>query len=405
MVLKSLLEESYLRQQLQVSELKYSIVRQKNSLYNSDNNFVEVITGIRRCGKSILLKQLINNYQSIAYVNFEDPRLFGFEVADFSKLDEIMGNPDAYFFDEIQNINSWELFVRNLHDRGKKVFIAGSNASLLSAELGTRLTGRHLRKELFPFSYTEYLDFTKTENTLENFSKYFSLGGFPEYITLQNPEVVHNLLKDIVFRDIAIRHSIRNTQVLMDLTLYLLSNVGKEVSYNNLKNTLGFGSTNSVTDYVSWLEDAYLLQILHKFSWSAKKTLINPKKIYGIDNGLVAANTLSFTSDQGRMLENMIFIHLKKNYEKVFYFKEKKECDFVVFNNQKCTFALQVCYEVTIDNQKREVEGLVEALDFFDLPKGFIITYNQKDTLFFKSKTIELLPAFQFLFDKTYQSP
>nr|MCU0342168.1 ATP-binding protein [Spirosomataceae bacterium] len=294
--------------------------------------FVEVIAGVRRCGKSTLLGQLMaQTGGNVAYLNFEDARIFGFELSDFQKLDEIIGsNQAAYFFDEIQNVETWEIFVRQLHDRGEKIFITGSNASLLSRDLGTRLTGRHIRHELFPFSYTEFLRHQSLHNSTEAMEVYLEKGGFPEYINLPRVEILQTLLKDIVLRDIAVRYGIRNAKTLMDLTLFLLSNIGKECSYNRLKNTFSIGSANSVSDYLAWLEDAYLLFFLPRFSWSAKSIAINPRKVYAIDNGLVNANSLSFMQDKGRLLENAVFLFLRQRYDALYYFREQKECDFVV---------------------------------------------------------------------------
>lgn len=396
MVLKSEILKSYQEQQ-QLINGSQSINRRDLSLYESKTGLVEVVTGIRRCGKSTLLKQLMKSFSKVAYFNFEDPRIFGFDTQDFSKLDEIMGNDNsAYFFDEIQNIPNWELFIRQLHDRNQKVFITGSNASLLSKELGTRLTGRNLRKELYPFSYQEFLEFTENESSEKSFGLYLNLGGFPEFLKFQNIEILQNLLKDIVYRDIAIRHNIRNTNQLMNLTLYLLSNIGKQISFNGLKKIFEIGSANTVSDQINWLQDAYLLFLLPRFSWSAKQIMVNPKKVYTIDNGLASVNTLSFTEDIGRMLENAVFLYLKQNHEKVYYFKEKKECDFVVFDQQKCSLLIQVCFELHIENQKRELDGLKEAMDFFDKKIGFIVTMNQNDTLKIDNKVIELIPAYQF---------
>ena len=228
------------------------------------------------------------------------------------------------FFDEIQNVKGWEVYVRQLHDRGQKVFITGSNASLLSRELGTRLTGRYLAYEIFPFSYPEFLEYHAWEDNTENFQNYLDLGGFPEFLRDRNPEILQNLLKDIVFRDIAIRYSIKNTKTLLDVTLYLISNVGKEISYNGIKKTFEIGSANTVSDYLNWLGDAYLLFFLPRFSWSAKSISKNPKKVYCIDTGFARANSLSFSKDQGRLLENLVYLILRKTSYQLFYFREKE---------------------------------------------------------------------------------
>ena len=207
MLLKSEIENSYILQQEYI-KMKLSYTERnylKNITFKSQH--IEVVSGIRRCGKSTLMKLLIKQYgNKIAYFNFEDPRVYNFEISDFQKLDEIIGTgKEAYFFDEIQNVDAWEIYVRQLHDRGEKVYITGSNASLLSKDLGTRLTGRHLRHELFPFSYSEFLSFLKYKDSPDNFNKYVQNGGFPEFLKEKNQEILQTLLKDIVLRDIAIR--------------------------------------------------------------------------------------------------------------------------------------------------------------------------------------------------------
>ncbi len=397
MVLKSEIEAAYLFQQEKIRQNKTVVTRNKNVSVATNNDFIQVISGVRRCGKSTLLNFLLSKYKKVCYLNFEDPRIINFEVADFYKLEEIIpNNVEAYFFDEIQNVPQWEIYVRQLHDYGKKVFVTGSNASLLSKDLGTRLTGRYLNTELFPFSYSEFLVFEKKEADLQSLEKYLKKGGFPEFLKIKNEEVLQNLFKDIVLRDIAIRHGVRNTKVLVDVALFLLSNIGKETTYTSLKNAFQIGSTNTVIDYLSWLEDSYLLFFLQRFSWSAKSISINPRKVYAIDNGLIHANTLSFSQDKGRILENAVHIYLRNNGSKMYYFKEKNECDFVIFDKEKCSTAMQVCYELNADNKTRELNGLLEAMTFFDLTEGFIITQNQKDILQIEGKTIHLLPAFEY---------
>lgn len=396
MILLSEIQTAYELQQLNNKDVSSLINRLNQDLYSISTKHIEVITGIRRSGKSTLLRQLQRKFQTTAYFNFEDPRIFSFEVSDFPKLGQIMGEAEAYFFDEIQNIPKWELFIRNLHDKGKKIFITGSNAEMLSSELGTRLTGRYLRKEIFTFSYQEFLLFNNETSSIEHFSDYLHKGGFPEFLQYSQVELLQQLVKDIVYRDVCIRYGIRNTQTVMDLTLYLLSNVSKELSFNNLRKTLHIASTNSVADYVHWLEESYLVFLVPRFSWSLKQMLINPKKLYAIDNGLIQANTLSFSVDKGRMLENAVFLYLKQKFEKVYYFKDKNECDFVVFNANACKGVFQVCYEVTTDNQTREFNGLVEAMNFFNLTKGIIITYNQNDQLTYHGKEIELVSGMDY---------
>lgn len=400
MVLKSEVEIAYRLQQDYIKSAHSFIPRQYTNV-KLGSSHVEVISGIRRCGKSTLMDQLKHRYKTgTAYFNFEDPRVHDFEVADFQKLDEVIGQKKkVYFFDEIQNVPSWEIYVRQLHDRGKKVFITGSNASLLSKELGSRLTGRHLRHELFPFSYVEFLLYKKLKNSQTAFEYYVQHGGFPEYLRDENQEILQVLLKDIVSRDIAVRYGIKNTRTLMDITLFLISNVGKEVTYNSLRKAFNVGSANTVSDYLSWLEDTYLLFFLQRFSWSAKNRAVNPRKVYAIDTGMVNANSLSFTKDKGRLLENIIYLFLRQKNFDLSYFREQAECDFVVFEKGKCKMVIQVCEQLHNENKARETKGLLEAMDFFGLKSGIIITQKQKDILEFDKQTIQLIPANQFMME------
>ncbi|OOG74305.1 ATP-binding protein [Algoriphagus sp. A40] len=375
--------------------------REASGKIKPTSTHIEVITGIRRCGKSTLMRQLIaETHASYSYLNFEDPRIFGFEISDFPKLDEVFGEETSvYFFDEIQNVPGWEVYVRQLHDRGEKVYVTGSNASLLSSELGTRLTGRHLAYEIFPFSYPEFTDYSQLQDSAESFLEYLLSGGFPEYLRDRNPEVLQNLLKDIVFRDIAIRYGIKNTKTLMDITLFLISNVGKTMSFNSLRKTFEVGSPTTVSDYLSWLEDAYLLFFLPRFSWSAKSISKNPKKVYCIDTGFARANSLSFNDDRGRLLENLAYILLRKTKLDLYYFKEMKECDFVVFEGNTCKWLIQVTEKLHVDNQKREMDGLLEAMEFFGKTEGYILTLNQTDSFSSDGKAIHILPVKDFLRD------
>jgi uncharacterized protein len=402
MVLKSEIEAAYKKQQEVLLQKTKFIARDYHAKILPKGKHIDVVSGIRRCGKSTILRQVMmstyyKHKKNIAYFNFEDPRVYDFDLSDFDKLDEVMGNNNAaYFFDEIQNVKAWEIFVRQLHDRGAKIFITGSNASLLSKELGTRLTGRHLRHELFPFSYAEFLAYKKIKNTNTAFENYIEHGGFPEYLRDLNIEVLQMLLKDIVLRDIAIRYGIKNTKVLMDLTLYLLSNIGTECTYNSLRKTFEIGSANSVSDYLTWLEDAYLLYFLPKFSYKVKNITVNARKVYAVDNGLVNANTLSFSKNKGRLLENAVYLFLRQQAYQLYYYRENKECDFVGFDKDKCKMVIQVCEEVHSDNKDRELAGLIEAMDFFKLKVGYIVTKKQTDTLKIGGNVIHLIPATDF---------
>jgi len=400
MILKETLREVVRAQKEELAESEYGTEREECGKIDLNVPFAIVVSGIRRCGKSTLLRQVMKKTKNFYYFNFEDPRATGFEVTDFQKLDEIFKEEyketDYYFFDEIQNLQKWELFVRTMLDKKKHFMITGSNASLLSKELGTRLTGRHLKHELFPFSYQEFLNFTSKKIGADSFGEYLKSGGFPEYLLYCKTEILQELFNDIIMRDIVVRHKLRSPKVIKEMALYLITNVGVEFSYNNLAKTFNLGSTNSAVAFVSYLEDSYLIFTVSKFDYSLKKQMVNPKKVYSIDNGLSSANSISFSSNKGRMLENWVFLDLKRTGKEIFYFKGERECDFLVREKNKITAAIQVCYELNEENKERELSGLVEALEKFNLTEGAILTYNQEDELKVSGKTVFVKPAWRW---------
>jgi len=403
MILRETLRQIAREQREELTKLEYGVEREEGNKIRLNMPFAIVISGIRRCGKSTLLRQIMKKIKKFHYFNFEDSRATTLEAGDFQKLDEIFreetGERDHYFFDEIQNVQGWELFVRALLDKKKRVMITGSNASLLSKELGTRLTGRHLRHELFPFSYKEFLSFTSKKAGAESFGEYLKSGGFPEYLRYGKTEILQGLFNDIIMRDIVVRHKLRSPKAIKEMALYLISNVGVEFSYNNLAKTFNLGSTNSAVAFVSYLEDSYLAFTVSKFDYSLKKQAVNPKKAYSVDNGLSSANSVSFSSNKGRLLENHVFLDLKRAGKEIYYFKGVKECDFLVKGKDRIIAAIQVCHELDEDNMKRETDGLVEALEKFNLPEGLILTYDQEDELKISGKTIRVKPAWKWSYD------
>ncbi len=403
MILKDVLKEILRSQAEEFKRLEYGIEREKLKEITISTNFATIISGIRRCGKSTLMRQLMKKHTSFYYFNFDDPRAFGFELSDFQRLDEVfkeeLGERDCYFFDEIQNVDRWELFIKSLLEKKKRVVITGSNASLLSRELGTRLTGRHLTYELYPFSYAEFLAFTKQNTGVTSFEEYLKNGGFPEYLKEKNPEVLRQLFNDIIARDISIRHKIRNLKTLKGMALYVLSNVGKEFSYNSLKKTFELGSVNSVISFISFFEVSYLLFTIPRFDYSIKKQLVSPKKMYAVDNGLSRINSTSMSDDKGRLLENVVYMHLRRKYRDIYYFKDKQECDFLVKDAGKITSAIQVCLKISDENKDRELNGLLEALDKCNLKVGSIITLDQEDKLKIDGKTILVKPAWKWMLE------
>jgi len=409
MIRKDILEKVIEDQKKWLLKVDTGVKRDYLEKLKFSKNFVLVISGIRRCGKSTFLSQLLKKKDNFYYLNLEDPRLEGFDLKDFEKSDRIFSEKQKgggegkesgiYFFDEIQNISNWEKYVRFLVDRGKQVVITGSNASLLSKELGTKLTGRHLRKELFPFSYNEFLRFEKLKNTEKSFEKYLFQGGFPEYLKNKDQTILHELLNDVVMRDVAVRFDIKNTSLLKKLAIYLLTNTGKEFSYNSLKKSFNVKSVQTVIDYISYFEDSYLLFTVPMFSYSYKKQQVNPKKVYSIDNGLSSANSVSFSKDKGKMLENQVFLSLRRVHNEIFYFQDKGECDFIVKEKNRVGETIQVCYELNDENEEREINGLLEAMEKFNLKKGLILTFNQEDKIEKQGKEILVKPVKDWLME------
>jgi predicted AAA+ superfamily ATPase len=362
-----------------------------------------IISGIRRCGKSTLLQQIIKTIEDkTLFINFEDPRLAGFDSGDFNRLQEIVvaRGINILFFDEIQNIEKWENFVRFSLDQGYRVFITGSNASMLSRELGTKLTGRHISKELFPFSYSEYLAYTDKGADAQSTNKYREQGGFPEMLKTGRYEVLMNTFNDIVTRDIAIRYNIKNISALQQLAVWLVSNTGKPVTGNSLRKLFAIGSSSSIMEYLSHFTDAYLFFFVSRFSYSHKVQIVNPKKVYTIDNGLIEANSVSFSSDNGRLLENMVYMQLRRRTREIYYFSEKNECDFVVFERNKISGIYQVCWQLDQHNLDREFAGIISAMDFFGVKKGTVISHNQSDSFTKAGKAISVIPFYKWAMDK-----
>jgi len=359
-----------------------------------------IVTGIRRCGKSTLLQQ-INTASggSSIYLNFEDPRLAGFDLSDFNRLHEIAekNKVTAYFFDEVQLIDKWESFIRFRLDEGYRIFITGSNATMLSKELGSKLTGRHISKELFPFSYQEYLSFTNQQMGEESSVRYLTSGGFPEFLKTGLPEVLMQAFNDIIIRDIALRYNIKNTTLLQQLAVWLVSNCGNLFTGNSLRKLFQISSSSSVMEYLSYFANSYLFFFIPRFSYSGKVQLVNPKKIYCIDNGFIKTNSVSFSDDKGRLLENMVFLHLRRKTNDIYYFAENNECDFVEFQQKKLKGLYQVCWQLDQENMNREIAGLTEAMDFFGVNQGHIITINQTETFRFDNKTIIAQPFYEWV--------
>ncbi len=401
MIRKSDLEETIANQRQRLLQ-QQSYPRKMLNQIKLLADFALVVSGIRRSGKSTLLTQLINQQQTDEYLflNFDTPKLFNFEFSDFALLDEIIADTqglNTLYFDEIQIVEGWEVYVRGKLDQGFKVVVTGSNASLLSRELGTKLTGRHISRELFPFSFVEYCEFLEREKNAESTQQYLVQGGFPQYLIFNEEDILTALLNDILYRDIVVRFGLRDEKALQRLVLFLAGNIGNLISANKLKQSIEVKSTSTVQEYLSHLEQAYLIHLLPKFSYSYKNQLVNPRKVYFIDNGLQQAISPSFSQDMGRKLENAVFWELRRQSKELYYFNENnKECDFVVCKNSQPMQLIQVCWHLNAENLAREQNGLLDAMNYFNLDEGFIITFDQEDKILVENKTIYVVPFWQF---------
>ncbi len=400
MLLKSTLNRIVEAQRINLNQKDIGLMREALKKYPGLSSHALIVSGVRRCGKSTLLFQLLHSkYKNALYLNFEDPRLYEFDKNDFLRLDSIISesNSKILFFDEIQIITEWERYIRQKLDEGFNVVVTGSNATLLSRELGTRLTGRHITKELFPFSYREFCSYKKLRFSAKSLSGYLVTGGFPEYVKRNEDDILSSLLEDILIRDITVRYGVRDVKTLQRLALYLISNIGNLITGNKLKTLFEVGATSTIMEYLSHFEYSYLFHFVPKFSYSLRKQMVNPRKVYAIDTGMVNVNSASFTEDSGRKFENLIFLHLRRKYKDIYYFSEKGECDFISYGRKEIPEIIQVCYNLNQDNLDRELNGIFEALTFFNLKTGTLVTFNQKDRFQRNGMTVHVVPGYDYL--------
>lgn len=394
---------------------------------NVDIKGKEIIdfVGPRRSGKSSILKLLIrklktNNY---IYINFEDPFFISNNNPEIiEKILELFkehfnSNLKYLFFDEIQEIQNWEKIIRKLRDaEDYKIFITGSSSRLLSKEISSLITGRHLSYQVFPLSFREFLTFNNMEifakkdimlkktEIYKNFNKYLEIGGFPEPVISKNQELLKNYFYDILEKDIVRRYDIREKGVLERLAVYLMSNSGKISSIESLKKIF-LVSSLPINSYLSYLKESLLIFELPQFSYSLKKQEKTFKKYYSVDTGLANAVSFQFSQDKGRILENVVFHHLNRNNNKIYYYKTKSnlEVDFLVKEKTKPQMLIQVAWSIEDEvAKKREVKALVEALNELNLNKGLILTNSEKEAIKIDNKTIEIIPVFEWLLSNMY---
>ncbi len=395
-----------------------------------DSNKIITLIGVRRCGKTSILYNMINKLSSnidktkILYLNFEDERLdlevdeLDLILQSFSELyPEQNLNKCYFFFDEIQNIVGWEKFIRRVYDSiSKNIFITGSNSKLLSSEIATSLRGRTLSYEVYPLSFVEYLSFkgikvdlysSKSLAYIKNAQEIFLKdGAMPETLFLEEQyrnQTLQEYFNVLLYMDLAERYNITNTVALKFFLKRIIASSTKQISINKIYNELKSAGIkigkNTLYNFLDYVQNIYLALTLHRYDKSLVNKELGERKIYTIDIGLNNATEFRFSDNIGKSLENAVFLELKRNYSEIFYYREKEgECDFIVNEKNSITQAIQVTYEMSDEDTKnREIKGLVGACKKFNLNHGMIITYDTEEEIIENNITIKLVPFYKWV--------
>jgi len=396
-----------------------------------------VCIGVRRCGKSTLMVQIMEELlakgvsrKNIVSINFFDDRLHTFKhdgldqilSAYYSMYPEKKNEEKVYFFfDEIQMIPKWEAFIeRMLRTEKCEVYISGSSAQMLSKEIASQMRGRALSWELFPFSFCEFLRWkgieyqgsltSKQQFFIQNaFAEYWERGGFPEVRDVASgirTKIHQEYFHAILFRDLVERHDIGHPRAVSDLAYWLSDNISSPYSVNKLWSylkSLGHKvSKEDVSSYLEWFEDAYFFFSVRLFDASLRKSQTNPKKVYCVDHALIPLVSSGVLMNAGHLLENLVFVALRRLYSAIFYYKTKngREIDFVAQDHAKTKLLVQVCESLINETtKKREVLALEEAMEEMHLRSAVIVTRNEEESIVRGDKTISVVPAWRFLIE------
>jgi len=413
-----MLKDIVLTQQRELEDrLKEPYVERK-MLYRwaLEDDLIKVITGPRRSGKSFYGLHLIQQTRSYGYVNFDDERLAGIGDYDeiISAVNAVYGNPRYLLFDEIQNLPRWEMFANRLQRQGFRLLVTGSNANLLSSELATHLTGRHSSLVMFPFSFGEYLTAAGDQKTeiekREALEVYAEQGGYPEPLLkkIDRHDYLRTLLQSTLYKDIIKRFKIRSVQGIDDLSLYLMTNMAREYSLNALSGVTRCRSVHTVDKYIRYLQEAYLVFSLKRFSFKLKNQARQNKKIYCTDNGLAVSAGFRFSANRGSLYENLVAIALEKaeiaGRISVFYWKsgQNEEVDFVVKEGLAIAQLIQVCADISNPKTlKREMRALIKASQELNCDDLLLLNdrIDKEETLKWQDveRRIRLMPLWQWL--------
>lgn len=392
--------------------------REEERQIDLKSHLAQVVIGVRRSGKSTMCRKVLREANvKAAYVNFDDERLAKTQTSDLNNILEalyiVYGDFQYLFLDEVQNIEGWPLFVNRLLRQKMHLIVTGSNAKLLSNELTTHLTGRHHKITLFPFSFEEYarmkqLDTqaltTKGQAAVKReLNTYLMNGGLPELLIEKDSQgYIMALLEAIIKRDITLRFKVRYPEVLQRLATYLIDNFAQEYNATTLAELLGV-SDHTIDTYCGYLQEAFLLLALKKFSYKSRER-IRDSKIYVIDNAFISNRTNTFSTENlGWRLENAIYIELlhraSKRFVDVFYYRDRTfEVDFIVAKDGIVEELYQVCYDMTNEKtRKREVNSLLQGARKFHCSNLTILTFDEQETITEGDYTIQVKSASQWL--------
>ena len=402
MILKSDLKILIDSQKIPSDQISSYIKRELVDQIQNEKSELIIITGLKRTGKKSVLYQLKNQYSDAAfYINFRHPGFYGFDQNDFFKLDEIIALSESkiLLLDGITSMEGWQDYIRQKLDEGFRVIFTTSNAGVLNNEKGRSLTGRYISKIITPLSYDEFCNYYSLERDESSVVDYIAKGGFfvPES---NHDEFLGQLFDDIVVREIGLTNGIRDLRAFKRLSLHLLRHVGEMITANQLKNVLGIKTTTTAVDYLNYLEAGFLMYYVPKFSYSLRKQLVNPRKVYVADTGFVSAATFNIAEKTDQLLENLVFLYLQSKFTELFYFSEDRHCDFIGLGKDQAKVAVQVCAKLEQDNLEQELNGLLEAMDFFDFNEGTLVTLNQTDTFIRDDKTIHVVLFHHFATQK-----
>ena len=397
----------------------------------ADSGKIITVVGVRRCGKTSVLFDTINGLlksgipkERILFFSFDDERLnlkpgdFDFIVQAYRELHPEIPLKQTYiFFDEIQMADGWEQFVRRIYDsETKNIFISGSNSKMLATDIATSLRGRTLQYEIFPLSFSEYCEFLKLDkNTLRAtsipylinaFREFTTKGGFPELVLngyMESAKTLQEYYFVLLYKDIVERYEVKNIPALKYFVTRLLSNLSKPTSINKINNELKSAGykfdKNLLYSLAEYLENVFFIYRMGRFSREVVLSDFTDKKVFFVDYGMIQALTPSYQDDYGKLFENLVFLWLRRKapfLRGLLYYKEKKECDFVLFDRNKPVLLVQACYDFTDPGiRKREIEGLYDASVFFSCRNVLILTFDHEEELKVDKLNMWIIPAWK----------